>query len=92
MTWAHIFLRQLSHMCGPCVSGCAVKVDIACSECLIQGFFNRRISCLDATQITSSQHLDAKKVLLRVPMEAKDFLETRALLLERLGRHQDALE
>ena len=43
-------------------------------------------------QITSSQHLDAKKVLLRVPMEAKDFLETRALLLERLGRHQDALE
>lgn len=43
-------------------------------------------------QITSSQHLDAKKVLLRVPMEAKDFLETRALLLELLGRHQDALE
>ncbi len=43
-------------------------------------------------QITSSQHLDAKKVLLRVPMEARDFLETRALLLERLGRHQDALE
>ena len=46
----------------------------------------------DLPQIASSQHLDAKKVLLRVPMEAKAFLETRALLLERLGRHQDALE
>ena len=43
-------------------------------------------------QIASSEHLDAKKVLLRVPMEARAFLETRALLLERLGRHQDALE
>ena len=43
-------------------------------------------------QIKCSEHLDAKKVLLRVPMEAQAFLETRALLLERLGRHQDALE
>ena len=43
-------------------------------------------------QVTSSEHIDAKRLLLLVPHEAPQLLEVRALLLERLGRHQDALQ
>ena len=43
-------------------------------------------------QVTSSEHVDAKRLLLMVPAEAPQFLEVRALLLERLGQHQQALE
>ena len=43
-------------------------------------------------QVTSSEHVDAKRLLLMVPAEAPQFLEVRALLLERLGQHQEALE
>ena len=44
------------------------------------------------SQIIDSDHIDAKRILLVVPLEAQQFLEVRALLLERLGRHQEALE
>ena len=43
-------------------------------------------------QIFKSDHIDAKRILLVVPLEAQQFLEIRALLLENLGSHQEALE
>jgi hypothetical protein len=42
--------------------------------------------------VTDSEHTDAKRLLLLVPHEAPALLEVRALLLERLGRHQEALQ
>ena len=43
-------------------------------------------------QIFKSDYIDAKRILLVVPLEAQQFLEIRALLLEILGSHQEALE
>ena len=40
-------------------------------------------------QVTTSQHIDAARLLLLVPKGG--FLELRALLLERLDRHMEAL-
>ena len=40
-------------------------------------------------QVTTSDHIDAARLLLLVPKGG--FLELRALLLERLDRHMDAL-
>lgn len=40
-------------------------------------------------QVTTSQHMDAARLLLLVPKGG--FLELRALLLERLDRHMEAL-
>ena len=40
-------------------------------------------------QVTTSQHIDAARLLLLVPKSG--FLELRALLLERLDRHMEAL-
>ncbi|BDA43540.1 Vam6/Vps39-like protein [Coccomyxa sp. Obi] len=42
--------------------------------------------------VIKSEHIDAQRILLVVPLEDKRFLEIRALLLEHLGRHQEALE
>lgn len=41
------------------------------------------------TQVTTSEHIDAARLLLLVPKGG--FLELRARLLERLDRHMDAL-
>ncbi len=43
-------------------------------------------------QVIKSEYIDAQRILLVVPLEDQRFLETRALLLEHLGRHQEALE
>lgn len=43
-------------------------------------------------QVMKSEHIDAKRILLVVPLEDLRFLEIRALLLERLGSHQEALK
>ena len=40
-------------------------------------------------QVTSSVHIDAARLLLLVPKGG--FLDLRALLLERLDRHMEAL-
>lgn len=40
-------------------------------------------------QVTTSQHLDAARLLLLVPKGG--FMELRAVLLERLDRHMEAL-
>ncbi len=42
-----------------------------------------------AFQVTTSEHIDAARLLLLVPKGG--LLELRALLLERLDRHMDAL-
>lgn len=43
-------------------------------------------------QVTTSEHLDAKRVLLVIPSDSRQFLEVRALLLERLGQQREALQ
>jgi len=44
---------------------------------------------LGAMQVTTSEYIDAARLLLLVPKDG--FLELRALLLERLEQHMEAL-
>lgn len=43
----------------------------------------------DCFQVLTSEHVDAQRILLMLP--ADQLPEVRALLLERIGKHQEAL-
>ena len=49
----------------------------------------RQSLMLFATQVLTSEHVDAQHILLMLP--SGQLPEVRALLLERIGQHQEAL-
>ena len=60
--------------------------------CMFETFDTSRICAGSSLQVIKSEYIDAQRILLVVPLEDVRFLEVRALLLEHLGRHQEALE